>query len=139
MNIKKLFVLLPERLTHSALPLRHPIEWDSPKICQTTVLIPHGTPESVTPSAAKAISCDHHTDNGVIIHPNSRYFNTFFQKNKFLDIKFKKASVFQNNIIYTIIAQQISALFAGEPLPSFRQGYFVGSRRCSHRARAIRY
>lgn len=54
----------------------------------------HGTPESVTPSAAKAISCDRHTDNGVIIHPNFRYFNTFFQKNKFLDIKFKKTSIF---------------------------------------------
>ena len=56
------FVLLPERLAESALHLRHPTQWVSPKLCQFTVLIPPGTPESVTPSAASAFSCKRHTE-----------------------------------------------------------------------------
>lgn len=36
------FVLLPERFVEDHLPLRHPIEWDSPKSYPFTVLIPMG-------------------------------------------------------------------------------------------------
>ena len=101
------FVLLPERFTRRRLPLRHPIEWDSPKYYPFTVPVPCGTPESMTPSAAAGwpacIFCEHHLAiYFTILNHNSASLSIGFCKNlsKNRKISMEKANLVEKRMFF---------------------------------------